>query len=244
MSRANPNALDLPIRNPDPRRTSIAGERFGRLVAAVEVAPAKSGNRQWRCRCDCGRDVVVTMSSLRAGHTRSCGCLHSEVVQAAPLKHGQAHRGRLTPEYRAWRAMLRRCETPGASHYAAYGGAGIGVCAGWHDPAAFIRDMGPKPTLKHSLDRIDNARGYDCGKCSDCLGRGATPNCRWATPVQQVNNRRVTSLVDYAGRRVPLAELARELGVNYWRLRSRLKRGLSVEAALADIAGAAARGAR
>jgi hypothetical protein len=230
MSRANPADLALPERQP-PGHPSIAGSKFGRLLAEAEVIPNKYGNRRWRCQCDCGKRVVVTQSALQKGKTSSCGCLHSERARAAVLIHGESTRGKVTPEYRTWRGMIGRCETPSFSHFPAYGGAGIKVCAGWHDYQAFVRDMGPKPSPKHSIDRVDNAKGYDCGKCADCSARGATLNCRWATHLEQVNNRRVTAMVEHKGQRVPLAQLARQLDVDYWAFRKRLKDGLSVEAA-------------
>lgn len=60
---------------------SIAGQRFGRLVA---VAPAeivqdgKRPRRRWRCVCDCGREVTADARNLTSGGTKSCGCLRDE----------------------------------------------------------------------------------------------------------------------------------------------------------------------
>lgn len=73
-------------------------------------------------------------------------------------------RGRLVPikslpEYGTWRAMLRRCYAPGDAAYKYYGAKGIRVVRRWHDFCAFFADVGPKPTLKHELDRFPNVRG-------------------------------------------------------------------------------------
>lgn len=59
------------------RQISIAGERFGKLVA-IERIGSKSHNSIWRCRCDCGNTADVAMGNLRSGHTTSCGCAKKE----------------------------------------------------------------------------------------------------------------------------------------------------------------------
>lgn len=90
-------------------------------------------------------------------------------------KHGMIH----TPEYKAWAAMKDRCLNLRSNNYPNWGGRGITVCHEWAvDFMAFYRDVGPRPSPQHSLDRINNDGSYEIG------------NVRWGTKRQQSQNRR------------------------------------------------------
>lgn len=132
-------------------------------------------------------------------------------------KHGLSY----TPEYRAWQQMRLRCTNPKHAAYAGYGGRGIGVCARWLDSvAAFVADMGPKPSARHELDRIDNDRGYEPG------------NCRWVLRKVNDRNRRSNRVLEFSGERRALAEWCELLGLPRSTVQKRLDGGWSVEDAL------------
>jgi hypothetical protein len=88
-------------------------------------------------------------------------------------------------------AIMDRCYNPNNISYPYYGGRGITVCARWRESGpAFRSDMGSRPSPKHSIDRIDNDKGYWCGKseCPECGPANRKPNCRWATRKNQIAN--------------------------------------------------------
>ena len=86
-----------------------------------------------------------------------------------------------------WYAMINRCYNPKCPTYHNYGGRGIRVCDSWRESFwNFYDDVGPRPSRRLSLDRIDNSKDYE------------PDNMRWATPLQQVNNRRKRNRV-YGG---------------------------------------------
>lgn len=101
-----------------------------------------------------------------------------------------------------WKAMIQRCENPKHTAFHLYGGRGISICARWRqDFEAFAADMGERPSLKHTLDRIEGNGNYEPG------------NVRWATPIQQQRNRSDTLRVEWQGRTMSGTEAAALAGL-------------------------------
>ena len=160
---------------PNPRKLDLAGLRFGRLLVIRMDHINKHQQSMWLCRCDCGNKIVTSGSTLKGGRSKSCGCWKADVAREQETSHGLSR----SPEYRTYYYMKQRCYNPKNTHYHLYGGRGIKICQRWlRSFERFYADMGPRPSPKHSIDRIN----YD--------GDYAPDNCRWATIEEQYANRR------------------------------------------------------
>jgi hypothetical protein len=155
------------------RAYDLIGKRFSRLKV-IGIAPRKGLKRRWLCRCDCGKTSIAFTSDLIGGYHKSCGCLQKEITGRRSRTHALSK----SVEYQTWCGMKARCQ-PEYIKYKDYGGRGISVCARWEDSFEnFLADMGPRPSGKYSIDRINNDGNYEPG------------NCRWATDAQQRANKR------------------------------------------------------
>lgn len=196
----------------------LVGKVFGRLTVVSFSGRKVKGECQaktyWNCTCECGTDKELDGGNLVSGAVMSCGCLRREVLDKTT--HGLFH----TTHYNVWSKLIQRCTDPSNKSYPDYGGRGIHVCERWLNLASFVADMGPRPEGA-SIDRIDNNGDYEPG------------NCRWATDVEQANNKRNNFVVTHAGKSLTVAQWARATGINPYTLYSRLtKLGMSAETAL------------
>jgi hypothetical protein len=149
---------------------------FGNIRARWPVGRNK-GSVFWLCVCICGKLKILRSSDLLGNKIVSCGCWKDRNNTLRSTVHGCSIRGNITIEYRTWLNMRNRCNNPRAEKWADYGGRGIKVCARWSDFRNFLADMGKRPEGT-SLDRVNNDGNY------------APDNCRWATPIEQANNKR------------------------------------------------------
>lgn len=123
--------------------------------------------------------------------------------------------------YRVWTGMKTRCFNPNSEHFKDYGGRGITVCRKWKESFEdFASDMGPRPSMSHSIERVDNDGDY----CPE--------NCVWATMKEQAVNRRNTAYLTVKGEVTTRVAAARESGLNDGTVRNRLRRGWSDEEAV------------
>ena len=148
---------------------------------------------------------------------------------ARNLRHGHAVRGKFSPEYQTWRAMISRCEDPKADRFQQYGGRGISICDRWRNSFQnFLADMGQRPAGTF-IERIDVNGNYEPG------------NCKWETQARQARNKSTNKLITFRGETRPLIEWSEKLGINYSRMRARAQHGFPPEAILSSLTGQAFR---
>lgn len=135
--------------------------------------------------------------------------------------HNKSTKIRHLPEYRNWHNMKNRCVNPNVPEYKYYGARGIKVCERWiHSFRNFYEDMGPRPSPKHSIDRINNDGDY------------SPENCRWATQTEQSRNTRCNHLLTINGISKTISEWAEMVGIKQNSLLYRIRRGISPEDAI------------
>lgn len=183
-------------------KLDLVGKRYGRLVVVKECGKRKR-NTEWLCQCDCGNLHKATTNMLNRGHVKSCGCLHSEAAVAngkKAIKHGESH----SSLYRVWGGMKTRCNNPKCDCYEDYGGRGISICKEWNDSFNEFRKWALSSGYEEglSIDRVDVNGNYEPN------------NCRWATMIEQQNNRRSNQFLTMDGETHTIAEWARILGKN------------------------------
>jgi len=187
-----------------------AGEKYGRLTAIKETRKNHNYLAYWLFKCDCGNEKELRANSVKAGEIKSCGCLQKEVSKKNLTTHG----GSYTNTYKTWQKMRARCLNKNDKHYYNYGGRGITICERWNDFANFLEDMGERKEGM-SLDRIDSEKGY----CKE--------NCRWATKIEQQNNRRDCHYVEINGVKKTLTEWSRIYNIKVATINYRIRNGMT-----------------
>lgn len=149
---------------------------IGHLKLIQRISKSTRGNyatrKKWRVECICGRRLTVPeMYLVRQPNPKThCGCKFATFISTHKLERS------------SWYMMRERCYNTTHVSYHHYGGRGIRVCDRWlNDPEGFVNfvaDIGPRPSLEYSLDRIDPNGNYAPG------------NVRWATAKEQANNKR------------------------------------------------------
>jgi hypothetical protein len=191
----------------------LNGQKFGRLEILRPATKDRHGKARWWCLCDCGRQKIVGARALTAGLTRSCGCLRRETTSRTRRAHGLTR----TPTYTSYQSAKDRCNNPRSENYRYYGGRGIRFL--YQSFEQFFRDLGERPPGL-TLERIDNDGHYEPG------------NCRWATLIDQANNKSNNQILTAFGRTLTLALWAREFNINAGTLRHRVEKGWIAENAL------------
>ncbi len=197
-----------------PHKPNPPGLRFGLLTT---VEPTRGNNLPVRCRCDCGveKDVRFDHLTRKKNFVVSCGCQRIR----NRIKHGYtigcAGQAQNWPtEYKIWADMRRRCNNPRNKNFHKYGGRGIKICERWNDFANFLADLGPRPSMAHTIDRYPNNDGPY-----------APDNCRWATIKEQARNKRSNCRIEIDGVTRTAAEWGDVMGIDANRIATRLYGG-------------------
>lgn len=177
---------------------TVPGAKFGRLTAISKTASDQSHKSRWIYQCSCGSIKEIDEHVVKSGASKSCGCLRKELPSAKT--HGLSN----TAEYRIWSGMRNRCENPNNASYKDYGARGITVCDEWTNSfECFLREMGKRPSKRHSIDRKRNDLGY------------SKKNCHWATPKEQADNTRRNVYLEYLGKKANISQWAKITGLSY-----------------------------
>ena len=190
---------------------NLKGKRFGRLVV-VSLNSIDDGKAIWNCMCDCGKNIAVSRNSLISGNTKSCGCLHNEIIQKGTnYKHGLTN----TRIYKIWSGMKKRCNNPKDSNYKNYGAKNICVCNQWENDFMnfYIWSImnGYKDNL--TIDRINNEGNYEPN------------NCRWVTQKEQTRNVRTNVKITIKGKTRLLTDWAKISGIDRRTISKRIQLG-------------------
>lgn len=185
----------------------VIGQKFGQLTVIKHIEN-KNGHAYMECLCSCGKTTITTINRLKSGSTKSCGCLNKGINAIMKrLIHGMES----SSEYRTWKHMKERCYNPTDKSFKNYGGRGIKVCDEWKESfSKFYSHIGPKPSKKYTIERIDNNLGYFPG------------NVRWATMREQSNNRRSNYTITLHEHTKTMIQWSRFVGINNGTLWNRI----------------------
>jgi len=180
----------------------MIGETFGDLTVLFENGRSKDGQKKYSCKCVCGTEKTFISGNLKKGNSTNCGCKRRAKcairMKTLNVKHGKTN----TKIWKTWKGIVERTTKKYSPHFIRYGGNGIGIHKEWLNFEAFAKYIGEPPSNKHSIDRLDNKKGYIPG------------NVRWATMKEQAHNRNTNVWVLLNQNVTLLSEAAKILGIS------------------------------
>ncbi len=174
---------------------NLTGQKFNKLTAVKYT-----GKGKWLLECECGKQVIKTISDVKRGKTTSCSI-------ACTTSNSSKH-----SLYQTWDGIKKRCYQVNATGYKNYGGRGIVMCDEWKNSFwKFVEDMGEKPFKSSSIERLNTNQNY------------FKDNCVWASPKEQAENRRNNIYITYKNEIYTLFTLCKILNLKYntvyWRIK-------------------------
>lgn len=188
---------------------NLIGQKFEKLTVIERAENSIDGRVQWLCECECGNKKIVRAVHLKNGGTKSCGCWH--------LERSTLHSGSGTKLYKVFLQMNQRCYNPNDSAYKNYGGRGIITCPEWKGGENFINFQ--KWALSNgyeeglTLERVNVNRNYQ------------PDNCKWATRIEQANNKRNNAFLEINGVTKTFAQWSKEYNLTRSLIRDRIRLG-------------------
>ncbi|GGD04882.1 hypothetical protein [Enterococcus wangshanyuanii] len=177
----------------------LTNQRFGRHIAIKQVGVNKWRNCLWLCRCDCGKEHVVSSGKLIQGKSKSCGCLAHDVRVEQLEKHGITTGGK-PRTFIIWNGMKARCYNKKATSYKTYGAKGIEICDEWLRFENFHNwaiSNGYKDN--YEIDRIDGYGNYE------------PDNCQWISKTENRRKQRHMRIIEIYEEKHNVAEWCRLL---------------------------------
>jgi hypothetical protein len=180
----------------------MIGQIFGKLKVIEPFKRSKHGDMLYKCICECGNETKVLSSNLKRGNSKSCGCVRhlkcSKRMSKLNYRHGETE----SKVWRSWKGIVERTTCTTSFNYQRYGAKGIEIYKDWLVYENFVNYIGQPPSEKHSVDRIDNSKGYFPG------------NVRWATAKEQAHNRSTNIWVLIEEKPLILSDAAKKLNIS------------------------------
>jgi hypothetical protein len=199
------------------------GKTYNRLKIVKEIGirknPSGVSHNYVKAKCICGNIIEVSMSSIRSGNTKSCGCLRWDNLRRKIKKHGLCQH----LIYGLWQGMRKRCRCgPTDKNYKLYAGKGIRVCVKWDRNFLLFYNWAISHGWKKGLilDRKNGNKGY------------YPSNCRFITPLASGRNTSKNKMITWKGITKCLSEWSIIIGIPSKTIGNRIKNGIQVEEAL------------
>lgn len=184
----------------------LIGKKFNNLTV-LEYAYKKNSRHYYKCKCDCGKEIIVYKYHLLNGHTNSCGCYQKLRAKQTNTKHGKSH-SRID---KIFQGMHDRCYNKNHDKYNYYGGKGVTICDEWLKDRTRFFDWAYNNGYADNLtiNRIDGNKPY------------GPDNCRWVTRKVQSRNLSCNVYIEHNGEKKLLVEWCELFNIDYFTVLTR-----------------------